>query len=337
MSHDWISYLKIFRKNVLPIIVAAGSLYVINKLVHKMIDGNSNEKESTVMKKIKTHPNREKILKETFNRYEIEILEQLVVPSEGNIGFEDIGGLTEIIEDLKDTIFLPLSVESSELFSVPKGILLFGPPGTGKTMLAKAISSHYSYNFININNSIIDNKFYGETEKYVNAIFSVAKKLQPTIIFFDEIDSMTAKRGQILEVEAATSKKAILLQLWDGFNNSKDKIIIIGATNRPEAIDDAFIRRLPKKIKVGLPTRQERVAILKIILKDATEEGFDFYKVADETVNLTGSDLKEISKSASKNALKRSTAQPRLKNSDFIKPIAEFKESLKHINFTYVK
>ncbi|KAM9964805.1 hypothetical protein ACTFIW_004591 [Dictyostelium discoideum] len=256
----------------------------------------------------KDHKNIKEISRMNFNEYELQILSGLVVPKRDFTRFEDIGGLDLIIEDLKETIFFPMQISSNfsnngghhnDLFSVPKGILLYGPPGTGKTMLAKAISYHCGYNFLVIDNSMLDSKWYGETEKMVSAMFSVAKKLQPTIIFIDEIDSMVSTR-QDSENETSNSKKSILLQHWDGFFSSgNDKVIVMGATNRPNSIDYAFLRRLPKRIKVDLPDKDQRKHILQIMLGNSVEDDFDYDKIASLTKGYSGSDLKDLCKRAS--------------------------------------
>ncbi|KAK5577698.1 hypothetical protein RB653_002643 [Dictyostelium firmibasis] len=267
---------------------------------------------------LKNHKNIKEISKMDFNSYELDILSNLVIPEKNFTTFDDIGGLDNIIQDLKDTIFFPLEASKlsfiggnghhSDIFSVPKGILLYGPPGTGKTMLARAIAHHCDYNFLTIDNSKLDSKWYGETEKMVSAMFSVAKKIQPTIIFIDEIDAMVSNRGE-MEHEVSQSKKSLLLQFWDGFENSNnDRIIIMGATNRPNSIDPAFLRRLPKRIKVDLPDLNQRKHILQIILKPYVDNNnFNYDKLANLTKGYSGSDLKELCKNASMYFLRNKT------------------------------
>ncbi|GAM26245.1 hypothetical protein SAMD00019534_094200 [Acytostelium subglobosum LB1] len=232
----------------------------------------------------------------------------LIDPYTISSSFNDIGGLDEIIQDIKDTIFLPLDkavrTNNSTLFKLPRGILLHGPPGTGKTMLAKAIAKEAKYFFLNISEAVIESKFYGETPKVIAAIFSVAQKLQPIIIFFDEIDSMVGNRD-LLTSDHNITKRSTLLQMWDGLTTSNARIVIIGATNRYDSIDDAFIRRLPKRIKVGLPNEAARERILRIMLRNHHDEDVDFKQLAQKTAGLSGSDLGEITRDASNVALKR--------------------------------
>eukprot|EP01133_Synstelium_polycarpum_P004233 gene4233-4938_t len=243
-------------------------------------------------------------------------MQRLVDPQDITSTFDDIGGLDEIVQDIKDTIFLPLEESTfvdTKLFTIPRGILLYGPPGTGKTMIAKAIAKQNGYFFLDINDSVLECKYYGETPKMISAIFSVAAKLQPTIVFFDEIDSIVGKRGNV-QNEFSITKKSVLLQLWDGLKDSR--IIIIGATNRLESIDEAFLRRLPKKIKVDLPDDEGREKILRILLKGHHQDDFDFKHLAKKTSGMSGSDLSEMVKEASnlvlKNLIKSRTQSPTL-------------------------
>ncbi|KAN0035469.1 hypothetical protein ACTA71_004741 [Dictyostelium dimigraforme] len=285
---------------------------------------------------LKGHKNIEAISKMDFNIYELRILSNLVISHNNCTTFDDIGGLDHIIEDLKDTIFFPLEVAKNnnmkthhnDLFSVPKGVLLYGPPGTGKTMLARAIAHHCDYNFLLIDNSILACKWYGETEKLVAALFSVAKKLQPTIIFIDEIDSIISTRKDS-EHEVTTTKKSLLLQYWDGFESSgDDKVILMGATNRPGSIDSAFLRRLPKRIKVDLPDHNQRKHILQIILKSHVVENFNFDQLANLTKNYSGSDLKDLCKRASMYFLKNQSKENRTEGYELKLQFKDFEKVL---------
>ncbi|MCA9495813.1 MAG: CDC48 family AAA ATPase [Nanoarchaeota archaeon] len=203
---------------------------------------------------------------------------------ENNENFEDIGGLKTQIVKIRELIDLPL--KHPEIFSKlgidpPKGILLFGPPGTGKTLLARAIAKESSASFYSISGPEIVNKFYGESEKKLREIFDKASKNSPAIIFFDEIDTIAAKRE---EVEGETEKRIVaqLLTLMDGLNKSK-KVIVIAATNRPDALDEALRRpgRFDRELEIGVPKEEDRFEILKIHTRGMPLEipkNFEFYR-----------------------------------------------------------
>jgi len=188
-----------------------------------------------------------------------------------------------------------------KLLTVPKGILLYGPPGTGKTMLAKALSKTSEAVFINVNIANILQKWWGESEKLVQATFSLAEKLQPSIIFIDEIDSLFRKRSEG-DHEVSSRIKSLFMSLWDGLNTNPDaRITVIGATNRPHTIDDAILRRLPQTFHIGLPDVDQRERILSIILKDEPiDPDFDVRRLAEETEGYSGSDLQALCETAAR-------------------------------------
>lgn len=216
--------------------------------------------------------------------------------------FSDIGGLEDIIDELRESVLYPLTVPDlynyhSTLLKAPKGVLLYGPPGCGKTMLAKALAAESSANFINIRMSTIMDKWFGESNKLVAAIFSLAHKLQPCIIFIDEIDSFLRER-QSSDHEVTAMLKAEFMTLWDGLT-SDGRILVLGATNRANDIDDAILRRMPKRFPVKLPDLSQRRRILEIMLKDAKLDAtFDIDLVAQRTAGMSGSDIREACRNA---------------------------------------
>lgn len=164
-------------------------------------------------------------------------------------------------------------------------------------MLAKALAAESSANFINIRMSTIMDKWFGESNKLVAAIFSLAAKLQPCIIFIDEIDSFLRER-QATDHEATSMLKAEFMTLWDGLT-SEGRILVLGATNRANDIDDAILRRMPKRFPVRLPDREQRRRILEIMLKDAQlDTTFDIDEVARRTAGMSGSDIREACRNA---------------------------------------
>ncbi|NJE13225.1 CDC48 family AAA ATPase [Thermococcus sp. LS2] len=183
------------------------------------------------------------------------------------VTYEDIGGLKDVIQKIREMIELPL--KHPEIFEKlgiepPKGVLLYGPPGTGKTLLAKAVANEANAHFIAINGPEIMSKYYGESEERLREVFKEAEENAPSIIFIDEIDAIAPKRSEVTgEVEKRVVSQ--LLTLMDGLK-SRGKVIVIGATNRPDAIDPALRRpgRFDREIEVGVPDRQGRKEILQI-------------------------------------------------------------------------
>lgn len=234
------------------------------------------------------------------DEYESNFISAVVPPGEIGIKFDDIGALEDVKTALHELAILPM--KRPELFSRGnllrpcKGILLFGPPGTGKTLLAKALATEAGANFISITGSTLTSKWFGDAEKLTKALFSFASKLAPVIVFVDEVDSLLGARGGGFEHEATRRMRNEFMAAWDGLR-SKDsqRILILGATNRPFDLDDAVIRRLPRRIYVDLPDADNRMKILKIFLaKENVEPDFDVRSLANATEGYSGSDLKNL-------------------------------------------
>ncbi|KAI7306301.1 ATPase family AAA domain-containing protein 1, partial [Hortaea werneckii] len=193
------------------------------------------------------------------------------------ITFSDIGGLDPIIDDLRETVIYPLTLPhlystTSSLLTAPSGVLLYGPPGCGKTMLAKALARESGAAFLNLHISTLTEKWYGDSNKLVSAVFSLARKLQPSIVFIDEIDAVLGTRRSG-EHEASGMVKAEFMTHWDGLASATraeggQRIVVLGATNRVADIDEAILRRMPKKFPVGLPGREQRRRIFELTLRD---------------------------------------------------------------------
>ncbi|KAL5204490.1 hypothetical protein ABZP36_009361 [Zizania latifolia] len=236
----------------------------------------------------------------TENDFEKRLLADVIPPNDIGVTFDDIGALENVKDTLKELVMLPL--QRPELFckgqlTKPcKGILLFGPPGTGKTMLAKAVATEAGANFINISMSSITSKWFGEGEKYVKAVFSLASKIAPSVIFIDEVDSMLGRRENPGEHEAMRKMKNEFMVNWDGLRTKdKERVLVLGATNRPFDLDEAVIRRFPRRLMVNLPDTSNREKILKVILaKEELAPGIDMESLATMTDGYSGSDLKNL-------------------------------------------
>ncbi|XP_074574099.1 uncharacterized protein LOC141830595 isoform X2 [Curcuma longa] len=232
------------------------------------------------------------------NEFEKRIRPEVIPANEIGVTFDDIGALDEIKESLQELIMLPLKrpdLFNGGLLKPCRGILLFGPPGTGKTMLAKAIANDAGASFINVSMSTITSKWFGEDEKNVRALFSVAAKVSPTIIFVDEVDAMLGQRTRVGEHEAMRKIKNEFMTRWDGLlTKSSERILVLAATNRPFDLDEAIIRRFERRIMVGLPSPQSRELILKKLLSKEKVDGIDYKEVAMMTEGYSGSDLKNL-------------------------------------------
>ncbi|CAN6690483.1 unnamed protein product [Malus baccata var. baccata] len=236
----------------------------------------------------------------TGNEFERKLLADVIPPSDIGITFDDIGALENVKDTLKELVMLPL--QRPELFSKGqltkpcKGILLFGPPGTGKTMLAKAVATEAGANFINISMSSITSKGFGDGEKYVKAVFSLASKIAPSVVFVDEVDSMLGRRENPGEHEAMRKMKNEFMVNWDGLRTKdKERVLVLAATNRPFDLDEAVIRRLPRRFMVNLPDAQNREKMLRVVLaKEDLDPDVDLEAVANMTDGYSGSDLKNL-------------------------------------------
>nr|XP_043637759.1 uncharacterized protein LOC122608730 isoform X2 [Erigeron canadensis] len=286
LSHHFMQNYEASTKDAKPVISNESIEYGIN-----ILQGTLNENKSS-----------KKTLKDvvTENEFEKRLLAEVIPPSELGVTFEDIGALESVKDTLKELVMLPL--QRPELFckgqlTKPcKGILLFGPPGTGKTMLAKAVATEAGANFINISMSSITSKWFGEGEKYVKAVFSLASKISPSVIFVDEVDSMLGRRENPSEHEAMRKMKNEFMVNWDGLRTKdKERVLVLGATNRPFDLDEAVIRRLPRRLMVNLPDAPNRDKILRVILaKEDLSPDVDLEAVASMTDGYSGSDLKNL-------------------------------------------
>jgi transitional endoplasmic reticulum ATPase len=225
------------------------------------------------------------------------------------ISYEDIGGIGEQLQKVREMIELPL--KHPILFrrlgiDPPRGVLLYGPPGTGKTLIAKAVASETKANFTSINGPEIISKYYGESEKQLREIFDEAAANAPAIIFIDELDSIAPKREDVSgEVERRVV--AQLLTLLDGMQG-RDNVIVIGATNRPDAIDPALRRggRFDRELEIGVPDKNGRAEIIGIHTRGMPiSDDFDVDWLLDNTHGFVGADISALVREAAMKALRR--------------------------------
>ena len=287
---------------------------------------NTNKKDD---KAIVTNDLRDKILSE-------------IVESKPDVKFDDVVGLKEAKQILKEIIIIPNLRPDlfTGLRSPPRGLLLFGPPGTGKTMIAKAVATECKCTFFSISASSLTSKYLGESEKLVRALFQLAYEMQPSVVFIDEIESILSKRKEG-ENDAMKRLKTEFLIQFDGVGSSEEnRVLIIGATNRPFDLDPAVIRRLPKRVYVGPFNDEEKKGFIKKIISqnkcNITDE--QFLQIAKMCNNYSNSDLKELCREAAYEPL-RELNTTSLQKVDELRPIVfeDFNKAVRKVRGTLTK
>ena len=227
------------------------------------------------------------------------------------MSFKDIVGLSEAKRLLKEAVLMPMKYPHlfQGILEPWKGILLFGPPGTGKTMLAKAVATECRTTFFNISASTIVSKWRGDSEKLVRLLFEIARYYQPSTIFIDEIDSILSSRSSTGEHEASRRMKTELLIQLDGLikANNGERVFLLAASNLPWELDMALLRRLEKRILVTLPEKEARENMVKMHIdeKMTDQSVFDYGKVAENLKGYSGSDIRLVCKEAAMKPLRR--------------------------------
>nr|XP_060609930.1 spastin isoform X1 [Anolis sagrei ordinatus] len=261
-----------------------------------------------------------------------------IVDSGPSVKFDDIAGQELAKQALQEIVILPsLRPELFTGLRAPaRGLLLFGPPGNGKTMLAKAVAAESNSTFFNISAASLTSKYVGEGEKLVRALFAVARELQPSIIFIDEVDSLLCERREG-EHDASRRLKTEFLIEFDGVQSSgEDRILVMGATNRPQELDDAVLRRFTKRVYVSLPNEETRLLLLKNLLSKQgnplTQK--ELAQLARMTEGYSGSDLTALAKDAALGPI-RELKPEQVKNMSASEMrnirLSDFTESLKKI------
>lgn len=231
-----------------------------------------------------------------------------IITSNPDVSFKDIIGLDVAKKLMKEAVMLPLKYPHlfTGLLEPWKGILLFGPPGTGKTMMAKALATQCKTTFFNISASTIVSKWRGDSEKLVKILFDLARYYQPSTIFIDEIDAVMSSRSQSGEHEASRRMKTELLIQLDGLIKSTDeRVFLLAASNLPWELDSALLRRLEKRILIPLPELEARKSLVNLLVPPSKSDNLDYEEIASLMEGYSGSDIRLVCKEAAMKPLRR--------------------------------
>lgn len=319
MDRDWFKDVKDITTSAILIGI---SLYTSVKLLSilegalKM--GGDRDGLIAAKKSLAKRLNRPEIETMDFDTYEMRLMVDVLGPDELEVTFADVGGLESQLEDVKDNVVLPIRLWTQDRHSLvgvspcPTGVILYGKPGTGKSLIAKAIAKECNATFINIKASSLLDKWLGESDKLATALFRLARKLSPAIIFIDEVETLLRKRGGNTgsDNQAVVSMQGVFLAEWDGLQTpdatiGNGPVLLLGATNRLDDIDSAFQRRFPVKIATTMPDTKQRVSILQALLKkEPIDSTVDLFQVSEWAGARSGSDLRELVRLAALNRTK---------------------------------
>tara|TARA_Y100000310_G_scaffold159627_1_gene159327 strand:+ start:81849 stop:82973 length:1125 start_codon:yes stop_codon:yes gene_type:complete len=304
-----------FKKN--PLILCQVKNVLENKVIIKLPNGNlfSVDVLNELMKKVKINDNvlveqRSLTVVDVLNAAKNYDIENFIMLEKQNLSWGAIGGLSNQIKEIKEVVELPLmkpTIFEKVGIEPPKGILLYGPSGTGKTLLAKAVASSTKATFIEIIASELNQKYIGEGAKLVKDLFKLARERAPTIIFIDEIDAIASERLD-LETSGEREVQRTFMQFLaelDGFK-PLDDVKIIGSTNRVDVLDSALLRpgRLDRLIEVDLPNEEERFEIFKIHTKKVNLDSVNLKELSKITNEFSGAEIKAVCTEAGYSAIR---------------------------------
>jgi transitional endoplasmic reticulum ATPase len=256
------------------------------------------------------------------------------------VTWADIGGLEDVKVQLRESVEMPL--KNPDAFTrmgitPPRGILLYGPPGCGKTLLAKAVANESEANFISVKGPEVMSKWVGESEKAVRLIFKKAKQVAPSIVFLDEIDAIARARGAVSSDSGVTERVVNqILTSMDGLE-SMEGVVIIGATNRPDMVDPALLRagRFDRLILIHAPDRDARLKILKVHTRGMPLKDVDLERLAEETEGFSGADIEGLCREAAMNSLRETSDAKEVRSKHFEEALKMVRPSLDKETLTF--
>ncbi|XP_063531318.1 fidgetin-like protein 1 isoform X2 [Cydia strobilella] len=268
----------------------------------------------------------------------IELIESEIIDKGTPIGWDDIAGLHLVKSVIQEAVVWPLLRPDifTGLRRPPKGILLFGPPGTGKTLIGKCVAAQCRATFFSISASSLTSKWIGDGEKMVRALFAVARVHQPAVIFIDEIDSLLTQRSDSEHEATRRIKTEFLVQFDGAATGEEERLLIVGATNRPQELDEAARRRLVKRLYVPLPDADAREQIINNLLKCENNalSAADVNEVAHLTDGYSGADMKSLCSEAAMGPVRAvPLSQICTIDRDKVRPVTvqDFKNALKRV------